>query len=69
MVHLHFIGQYTGMVAYERLFVTRFLTLAHEIAHNLIESHDSEHEFWFSAICETYMDAFSQLLGPPLISA
>lgn len=42
---------------------SRFFTLAHEIAHNLIEPHNSEHEFYFSAICEAHMLALSQLLG------
>ncbi|KAI9455535.1 hypothetical protein HD554DRAFT_273220 [Boletus coccyginus] len=42
-----------------------FLTVAHEIAHNLVARHDSEHEFWFSAICEAHVDAFMRLLGPP----
>lgn len=42
-----------------------FLALAHEIAHNLTELHDSEHEFWFSAICEAHLAAFSRLLRPP----
>ncbi|KAI5991972.1 hypothetical protein EDD15DRAFT_2274937 [Pisolithus albus] len=41
-----------------------FLALAHEIAHNLTELHDSEHEFWFSAICEAHLPAFSRLLRP-----
>ena len=43
--------------------VTRFFTLAHEIAHNLIEPHNSEHEFYFSAICEAHMLALSRLIG------
>lgn len=42
-----------------------FLALAHEVAHNLTELHDSEHEFWFSAICEAHLPAFSRLLRPP----
>ncbi|KAI9454957.1 hypothetical protein HD554DRAFT_2149343 [Boletus coccyginus] len=41
-----------------------FLALAHEIAHNLTDLHDSDHEFWFSAICEAHLIAFSQLLRP-----
>lgn len=41
----------------------RFFTLAHEIAHNLIEPHNSEHEFYFSAICEAHMLALSRLVG------
>lgn len=42
----------------------RFLALAHEIAHNLTDLHDSDHEFWFSAICEAHLAAFMQLLRP-----
>ena len=44
-------------------YVFRFFTLAHEIAHNLIEPHNSEHEFYFSAICEAHMLALSRLMG------
>jgi len=35
-----------------------FFVLAHEIAHNLVPSHDSAHEFWFSAICEAHISDF-----------
>ncbi|KAH0825764.1 hypothetical protein J3R83DRAFT_8923 [Lanmaoa asiatica] len=42
--------------------ISWFFTLAHEIAHNLIEPHNSEHEFYFSAICEAHMLAFSGLV-------
>lgn len=48
------------------LFQSRFLALAHELAHNLIKQHNSEHEFWFSAICEAHIIAFSRLLRPML---
>ncbi|KAI6152578.1 hypothetical protein BKA82DRAFT_2966120 [Pisolithus tinctorius] len=41
-----------------------FLALAHEIAHNVTDLHNSDHEFWFSAICEARLVAFSQLLRP-----
>ncbi|KIJ62083.1 hypothetical protein HYDPIDRAFT_176650 [Hydnomerulius pinastri MD-312] len=47
--------------------ISWFFTLAHEIAHNLIEPHNSEHEFYFSAICEAHIAEFSQLLGPSAI--
>lgn len=40
----------------------RFFSLGHELAHNLIKQHNSEHEFWFSAICEAHILAFLQLL-------
>jgi len=42
--------------------ISWFFTLAHELAHNLIKQHNSEHEFWFAAICEAHVFAFSQLL-------
>ncbi|KAL1743141.1 hypothetical protein HDZ31DRAFT_41634 [Schizophyllum fasciatum] len=44
-------------------FVSNYFTLAHEIAHNLVQPHNAEHEFYFSAICEKYMASFSQLLA------
>jgi hypothetical protein len=44
------------------LIICRFFTLAHEIAHNLVQPHNSEHEFYFSAICEKYVGALAQLL-------
>jgi hypothetical protein len=40
----------------------RYFTLAHEIAHNLVQPHNSEHEFYFSAICEKYLVTFSRVL-------
>ncbi|KAH7882874.1 hypothetical protein F5I97DRAFT_1930497 [Phlebopus sp. FC_14] len=45
--------------------ISWFFTLAHEIAHNLVEPHNSEHEFYFSAICEAHITALSQLLALP----
>ncbi|KAI5994871.1 hypothetical protein EDC04DRAFT_2981262 [Pisolithus marmoratus] len=45
--------------------ISWFFTLAHEIAHNLVEPHNSEHEFYFSAICEVHTVAFSRLLASP----
>lgn len=44
-------------------FVLRYFSLAHEIAHNLIQPHNAEHEFWFSSICERFMPAFTRLLA------
>ena len=40
----------------------RYFTLAHEIAHNLVQPHNSEHEFYFSAICEKYFVSLSKIL-------
>jgi hypothetical protein len=36
--------------------------LAHGIAHNLVYTHNSEHEFYFSAICEAYLEPLINLL-------
>jgi len=41
----------------------RYFTIAHELAHNLVKPHNSEHEFYFSAICEQFMMELTQLLG------
>ncbi|KIP09762.1 hypothetical protein PHLGIDRAFT_102310 [Phlebiopsis gigantea 11061_1 CR5-6] len=43
-------------------YVSWYFSLAHEIAHNLVQPHNAEHEFWFSSICEKYMPAFVALL-------
>ncbi|KAH9485292.1 hypothetical protein JR316_0002200 [Psilocybe cubensis] len=36
-------------------YISWYFTIAHEIAHNLVQPHNSEHEFYFSAICERYL--------------
>ncbi|KAH9177932.1 hypothetical protein EDB89DRAFT_2111997 [Lactarius sanguifluus] len=70
---LHIFAENEGLVAFNRngsLFMNlryfeawrTYLTLAHEIAHNLVRTHDSEHEFYFSAICGTYLVSLSRLL-------
>ena len=41
----------------------RYFTLAHEIAHNLVQLHNSEHEFYFSMICEKYLVSLSKILN------
>ncbi|PCH38307.1 hypothetical protein WOLCODRAFT_96891 [Wolfiporia cocos MD-104 SS10] len=43
-------------------YISWYLTLAHEIAHNLVQPHNSEHEFYFSAITGQYFTALAQLL-------
>ena len=43
---------------------SRFFTIAHEIAHNLVKPHNSEHAFWFSAMCEAHISNFVQILDP-----
>ena len=37
--------------------------LAHGIAHNLVYPHNSEHEFYFSTICEAYLKPLINLLS------
>ncbi|KIJ65764.1 hypothetical protein HYDPIDRAFT_186930 [Hydnomerulius pinastri MD-312] len=49
----------------QRAQLSWFFALAHEIAHNLIPSHDSAHEFWFSAICEAHIGDF---FAAPVVS-
>ncbi|KAF7315310.1 hypothetical protein MIND_00045600 [Mycena indigotica] len=44
-------------------YISWYFTLAHEIAHNLVQPHNSEHEFYFSAICEKYFGEISKLLA------
>jgi Zn-dependent peptidase ImmA (M78 family) len=41
----------------------RYFTLAHELAHNLVQPHNSEHEFYFSAICEKHVQGLGKLLA------
>ncbi|KZS96620.1 hypothetical protein SISNIDRAFT_450322, partial [Sistotremastrum niveocremeum HHB9708] len=41
-------------------FVSWYFTLAHEIAHNLVQLHNAEHEFYFSSICEAHMKDFAK---------
>ncbi|KAJ6607773.1 hypothetical protein B0H10DRAFT_2070382 [Mycena sp. CBHHK59/15] len=41
-------------------YVSWYFTLAHEIAHNLVHPHNSEHEFYFSAICERHFSAICE---------
>ncbi|KAH8983017.1 hypothetical protein EDB92DRAFT_1804081, partial [Lactarius akahatsu] len=47
---------------FSKAYISWYLTLAHEIAHNLVRTHDSVHEFYFSAICGAYFVALSKLL-------
>ncbi|KAG2339109.1 hypothetical protein BDR05DRAFT_1062316 [Suillus weaverae] len=44
-------------------YISWYFTLAHEIAHNLVQPHNSEHEFYFSALCEAHIEKFTQLLS------
>ncbi|KAF9529296.1 hypothetical protein CPB83DRAFT_906254 [Crepidotus variabilis] len=44
-------------------YISWYFSLAHEIAHNLVHPHNSEHEFYFSALCEHHMMDFTRLLG------
>ncbi|KAH9946348.1 uncharacterized protein BXZ73DRAFT_86493 [Epithele typhae] len=44
-------------------YISWYFTLAHEIAHNLVKEHNSEHEFYFSSICEQYLPSFMKLVS------
>ncbi|KAL6309180.1 hypothetical protein BKA93DRAFT_925530 [Sparassis latifolia] len=46
-------------------YISWYFTLAHEIAHNLVRPHNSEHEFYFSSICEAYLPSLAKLLSEP----
>ncbi|PPQ89567.1 hypothetical protein CVT25_012239 [Psilocybe cyanescens] len=48
--------------------IYRYFTIAHEIAHNLVQPHNSEHEFYFSAICERYITQLAQQLQSAIAS-
>lgn len=39
-----------------------YFTLAHEIAHNLVQPHNSEHEFYFSSICQKFLPGLMELI-------
>ena len=54
----HGVAHLIPVITTAQTFGPRFFALAHEIAHNLIPSHDSAHEFWFSAICEARISDF-----------
>ncbi|KAG9313683.1 hypothetical protein JVU11DRAFT_6029 [Chiua virens] len=41
-----------------------FFALAHEIAHNLVPDHNSDHEFWLAAICAEHVTGLSDLRQP-----
>ncbi|KAI0371771.1 hypothetical protein BV20DRAFT_1016624 [Pilatotrama ljubarskyi] len=44
-------------------YISWYFTLAHEIAHNLVQAHNSEHEFYFSSISERFLPSFMRLLS------
>ncbi|CAE6384073.1 unnamed protein product [Rhizoctonia solani] len=43
--------------------ISWYFTLAHEIAHNLVQPHNAEHEYYFSSLAELHMPEFSALLS------
>lgn len=45
-----------------------FMTLCHELAHNFVHQHDSEHEFYMSSFAENYLEAFmTHFYSPTLL--
>ncbi|KAF8752076.1 hypothetical protein RHS01_07718 [Rhizoctonia solani] len=43
--------------------ISWYFTLAHEIAHNLVQPHNAEHEYYFSSLAELHMPEFSAMLS------
>lgn len=43
--------------------VSVYFSVAHELAHNLVAAHNSEHEFYFSSIAEQYVLALAQYIA------
>ncbi|KAF8307878.1 hypothetical protein DL93DRAFT_2064506 [Clavulina sp. PMI_390] len=39
-----------------------YFTFGHEIAHNLVDVHNAEHEFYFSALCEKHLKSLALFL-------
>ncbi|RIA81211.1 hypothetical protein C1645_837362 [Glomus cerebriforme] len=39
-----------------------FMTFCHELAHNLVPSHSSEHEYYLSSFAEIYMSGFLEVM-------
>ena len=46
----------------QKAMVSWYFSLAHEIAHNLVQPHNAEHEYYFSSLAELHMPEFSALL-------
>ena len=40
-----------------------YFILAHEVAHYLVQLHNSEREFYFPAICEKYLVSLFKILN------
>ncbi|CAE6464621.1 unnamed protein product [Rhizoctonia solani] len=43
--------------------ISWYFTLAHEIAHNLVQPHNAEHEYYFSSLAELHMPEFSAMIS------
>ncbi|CAO3637571.1 unnamed protein product [Mucor hiemalis] len=43
-----------------------FMTLCHELAHNFVAAHNSEHEFYMSSFAENYLEALIVYFNTPL---
>lgn len=56
-------GKFLSNFVWQFLTDIRYFTIAHEIAHNLVQPHNSEHEFYFSAICERFIVQLAHLLS------
>ena len=43
--------------------ISVYFSVAHELAHNLVLAHNSEHEFYFSSIAEQYFMSLAQYIA------
>jgi len=50
-----------GIFNHFSLELFRYFTLAHSIAHNLVQPHNAQHEFYFSSICQKFLPGLSKL--------
>ncbi|PFH51991.1 hypothetical protein AMATHDRAFT_57645 [Amanita thiersii Skay4041] len=46
-------------------YISWYFTLAHEIAHNVVQDHNAEHEFFFSATCQKFITPLCRLISHP----
>ncbi|KAG0222294.1 hypothetical protein B0O80DRAFT_113406 [Mortierella sp. GBAus27b] len=52
-----------SVTAREEGLIYWFFTIAHELAHNFVEAHDSRHEFYMSSFCEQYLPEFMNVVS------
>ncbi|KAF9984479.1 hypothetical protein BGZ65_000291 [Modicella reniformis] len=53
-----------SITAREEGLIYWFFTIAHELAHNFENAHNSKHEYYMSSFCEQYLPAFMGIMSP-----